>query len=62
MTATVLSVPGIAEECVVVGHAHGQDGRKGYTDSALYGTDGRLLARAEHIWIAVDPATINGLR
>jgi len=60
--ATVASVPSVGERCVVVGHARGIDGRKGFTDSALYGEDGRLLARAEQTWIAVDPAAINALR
>ncbi len=61
MTATVTGVPAAGEECVVVGHAHGLDGRKGHTSSALYGADGTLLARAEQIWIAVDPEAINAL-
>lgn len=61
MTATVLAAPRLGEECVVVGRNHGVDGRKGFTSSALYAGDGRLLARAEAIWIAVDPAVINAL-
>ena len=62
ITATVSATPSVGEMCVVVGHAHGLDGRKGFTDSALYGEDGRLLACAEHTWIAVDPGVFNTLR
>lgn len=62
MTATVSALPAVGDECVVVGQAHGIDGRKGFTSSALYGPDGALLARAEATWIAVDPAAINALR
>ncbi len=62
MTATVGEVPAVGEECVVVGQAISMDGRKGQTASALYGADGRLLAQAEQVWIAVDPAVINALR
>ena len=61
MTAAITAVPAVGEECVVVGHAHGLDGRKGQTSSALYGSDGALLARAEQVWIAVDPEAINAL-
>jgi hypothetical protein len=62
ITATVLALPATGDQCVVVGQAHGTDGRKGFTSSALYAPDGALIARAEHTWIAVDPATINALR
>jgi hypothetical protein len=62
ITAAVSALPAEGERCVVVGHAHSVDGRKGLTDSALYTADGRLLARAEHTWVAVDPAVINALK
>jgi hypothetical protein len=55
------AVPAVGERCVVVGHARGQDGRKAFTDSALYDSSGALLAQAEATWIAVDPAVINAL-
>ena len=32
------------------------DGRKTFTASTLYDADGRVVAVAEHVWIAVDPA------
>jgi hypothetical protein len=61
ITARVDAVPAVGQRCVVVGHARGVDGRKGFTDSALYTEDGALLALAEATWIAVDPAAINAL-
>lgn len=54
MTAEVLDLPRIGEEHVVVGGARGEDGRKIRTASSLYTLERRLLARAEHVWIAVD--------
>ena len=34
----------------------GHRGRKTFTASTLYDSDGRIVARAQHVWIAVDPA------
>jgi hypothetical protein len=56
MTARVDALPVIGEEHVVVGLARGQDGRKTFTASTLYDADGRVVARAEHVWVAVNPA------
>ena len=56
MTARVDALPVIGEEHVVVGAKRGQDGRKTFTASTLYDADGRVVACAEHVWIAVDPA------
>ncbi|HEV2087219.1 MAG TPA: hypothetical protein VGR21_02790 [Cryptosporangiaceae bacterium] len=61
MTGQVDAVPAVGQRCVVVGHRRAEQGRKALTDSALYDTDGRLLARAEATWIAVDPATFEAL-
>jgi len=41
---------------VVVGELLGVDGRKTFTASAVY-DEGRLVGRAEHTWIAVDPTS-----
>jgi hypothetical protein len=57
MTARVDSLPVVGDEHVVVGQARGQDGRKTFTAATLYDSDGRIVALAEHVWIAVDPAT-----
>ncbi len=56
MTARIDSLPVVGDEHVVVGQARGQDGRKTFTASTLYDPDGRIVAVAEHVWIAVDPA------
>jgi hypothetical protein len=56
MTARVDTLPVIGEPHVVMGGARGSDGRKTFTASTLYDADGRVVAVAEHVWIAVDPA------
>jgi hypothetical protein len=56
MTARVDALPEVGEEHVVVGQDRGRDGRKTFTASTLYGPDGRVVALAEHVWVAVDPA------
>ncbi|KQY56806.1 MULTISPECIES: hypothetical protein [unclassified Nocardioides] len=56
MTAAVDALPAIGEEHVVVGQARGTEGRKTFTASTLYDADRRVVARAEHTWIAIDPA------
>lgn len=59
MTARVDALPVVGEQHVVVGHRVGVDGRKTFTASTLYDSDGRVVATAEHVWIAVDPAAFN---
>ncbi len=61
MTARVDALPVVGEPHVVVGHKRGMDGRKTFTASTLYDADGRVVATAEHVWIAVDPAVFNAL-
>jgi hypothetical protein len=56
MTARIDSLPAIGEEHVVVGMGRGSDGRKTFSSSTLYDAAGRVVASAEHLWIAVDPA------
>ena len=56
MTARVDTLPVIGEEHVVVGQDRGHDGRKTFTAATLYDRDGRVVASAEHVWVAVDPA------
>ena len=60
MTARVDDLPVIGEPHVVVGEGRGQEGRKTYTAATLYDADGRVVATAEHTWIAVDPAMFGG--
>lgn len=61
MTAAVERVPRAGEPCVVVGRLDSTDERRSSTSTALYGADGDLLARAEAVWIRVDPAVFNRL-
>ena len=58
MTAQVMSLPAAGEPHVVMAWRRGAEGRKHHSGTALYAGDGRLLARAEATWIAVDPTTI----
>ena len=60
MTTRVDTLPRIGEPHVVVGEGRGQDGRKTFTASTLHDSDGRLVATAEHLWIAVDPSAFGG--
>ncbi|MFC9997914.1 hypothetical protein [Nocardia sp. NPDC127526] len=51
MTGSVLDLPALGEQCVVVGALREEQGRKGFTATAVYGEDGRLLCRSEQVWI-----------
>lgn len=62
MTARVDDLPVVGERHVVVGEGRGQEGRKTFTAATLYDADGRVVATAEHTWIAVDPALFGGQR
>jgi hypothetical protein len=59
MTACVDARPPAGEACVVLGRYLGEEGRKSFTASTLYDADGRILARARHTWITVDPSAFN---
>ncbi len=56
MTASVDAPPRIGDRHVVVGEVRGSEGRKTFTASTLYDPDGRVVGRAEHVWITIDPA------
>jgi hypothetical protein len=59
ITAQVDALPVVGEPHVVVGQARGGEGRKTFTASTLYDSDGRIVARAQHVWIAIDPDDFN---
>lgn len=61
MTTRIDTLPVIGEEHVIVGASRGSEGRKTFTSATLYDSDGRVVASAEHIWIAVDPAAFGGV-
>lgn len=51
MTARIDRLPEEGEQCVVVGWPLGEDGRKLFAGTALYGRDGTPLAVARQVWI-----------
>ncbi|WP_101525367.1 hypothetical protein [Nocardioides houyundeii] len=56
IAARVDTLPVIGEQHVLVGQHRGSQGRKTRTASTMYDGDGRIVATAEHLWIAADPA------
>lgn len=56
MAARIGSVPDVGSPCIVVGQRMGTAGRKTETASTVYDSHGRLLGRATHTWVHVDPA------
>jgi hypothetical protein len=52
MTAAVYRLPGEGEACVTVGWPLGEEGRKLFAGTALFGADGALLAASRQTWIA----------
>jgi len=55
ITALVDAVPETGRAHVVVGRHLGTTGRKTRTACSVYDPDGRVVGRAEHVWIAIDP-------
>jgi len=56
IAARVDALPVVGEPHVVVGKELSSQGRKTFTASTIYDADGRIVARARHTWIAIDPA------
>lgn len=52
MTASVFRLPSVGEPCVVTAWPEGEDGRKVFAGTALFGAGGELLALARQTWIA----------
>lgn len=52
MSARIDRLPEEGEPCVVVGWPLGEDGRKLFAGTAVYGRDGTPLAVARQVWIA----------
>jgi hypothetical protein len=59
MTVSIDTLPVVGEEHVLVGQRVDVQGRKTLTAATLYDVSGRAIARAEHVWIVVDPAVFN---
>ena len=60
MTAVIDDLPVVGEPHVVVGEARGAEGRRTFTAATLQDADGRIVGRAQHVWVTVDPARFNG--
>ena len=56
IAAQVDALPVVGEPHVVVGAELSSEGRKTFTASTIYDSDGRIVARARHTWIAIDPS------
>ena len=52
LAVTIDELPGLVERCVVLAWPPGEEGRKLYAATALFGEDGRRLAKARATWIA----------
>lgn len=53
LAVRIVRTPAPGERCVVMGAVTGQEGRKAYVRSSLWGPDGDLLAHARATWLAV---------
>jgi hypothetical protein len=51
MAARIERLPEEGEHCVVVGWPLGEEGRKLFAGTALYGAGGDVLAVARQVWI-----------
>jgi hypothetical protein len=51
MTARIQRVPDVGENCVAVAWPRGEDRRKIFAGTALFASDGEVLAVAEQTWI-----------
>ena len=58
MTASIRELPIVGQPHVVMAWPTGQEGRKHYSGTCLFTADGRLLAQAESLWIAIDARTV----
>ena len=62
ITAAVDALPAVGDPCVVVGRHLRDEGRKTFTASTAYDGDGRVLGRAEALWIALRPPDLGAPR
>ena len=53
MATVVQTLPEPGTTCVVMGESLGEEGRKAYVRSTLYGPQGTILAHANATWIAI---------
>ena len=62
MSARIAEAPATATAYVLVGSMLRTEGRKTWTASHLFDGEGRLLAQAEHVWIAVGRDVVASLQ
>lgn len=62
LAAEIIEPARVGESCVVAGWSLGEQGRKLFAGTAVFGASGKLLARAKATWVTIDPATFGGLR
>jgi hypothetical protein len=53
LAVRIVRTPTPGQRCMVMGQVTGQEGRKAYVRSSLWGPDGDLLAHARATWLAV---------
>ena len=59
MAARLDALPVVGEPHVLVGRHLGAEGRRSFTASTMYDSDGRVVATARHTWVQVDPSLFN---
>jgi hypothetical protein len=62
MAARIGSPPQAGAAYVVVGTMVRTEGRKTWTATTMFDTDGQVVAQAEQLWIAVDWAVVHHLQ
>ena len=60
MTTVIDDLPVLGEQHVVTAELRGSQGRKVFTAATLHDADGRIVGRAEHVWVTVDRAVFTG--
>jgi hypothetical protein len=58
ISARVDALPVAGDGCVVMGALVGEEGRKAYVRTTVYGPDGAVLAVAAATWVALPPSSI----
>ncbi|TNE64618.1 MAG: hypothetical protein EP335_07105 [Alphaproteobacteria bacterium] len=60
LTAEILAPLPVGEAATVLAWSLGGHGRKHRSGTAIYGADGTLVAKAEGLWITIDPSKLPG--
>lgn len=53
LTAEILKMPGSGQECIALGWEIERQGRKRFAGTALFASEGELLAKAKAVWIQI---------